>query len=200
MNAPRMYVIQWQEHFDNPTGRWDMVHRSKYGRINFTSLRTGPMHVARMGETRNAQRIFVRIPIEKRPLARRTRWEDTIKMEVTVGGEMRRVAGLGRTFGFCSQFNPWRHSEPRRGQNSCLRAEVLTTAKLQCLPADMYDCCTKRRFQDVRRSLEREVMWTLEDINRHKTLCSCWWLNIDLTTRSQLAPVSGSCSLFTSSL
>jgi hypothetical protein len=40
-------------------------------------------HVARMGETRNAYRILVRKPKEKRPLGRpRRRWVDTNKMDL----------------------------------------------------------------------------------------------------------------------
>jgi hypothetical protein len=41
-------------------------------------------HVARMGEKRNACRILVRNPEEKRPLGRpRRRWVDNIKMDLS---------------------------------------------------------------------------------------------------------------------
>jgi hypothetical protein len=41
-------------------------------------------HVARMGETRNADRILVGKPEGKRPLGRpRRRWVDNIKMDLT---------------------------------------------------------------------------------------------------------------------
>jgi hypothetical protein len=44
-------------------------------------------HVARMGETRNAYRIFVRKPEGKRPLGRpRRRWVDNIIMDLGVIG------------------------------------------------------------------------------------------------------------------
>jgi hypothetical protein len=40
-------------------------------------------HVARMGETRNACRVFVGKPNEKRPIGRpRRRWVDNIKMDL----------------------------------------------------------------------------------------------------------------------
>jgi hypothetical protein len=40
-------------------------------------------HVARMGETRNAYRLLVGEPEEKRPLGRpRRRWADNIKMDL----------------------------------------------------------------------------------------------------------------------
>jgi hypothetical protein len=40
-------------------------------------------HIARMGEKRNAYRIFVRKPEGKRPLGRpRCRWVDNIKMDL----------------------------------------------------------------------------------------------------------------------
>jgi hypothetical protein len=40
-------------------------------------------HVARMGEKRNARRIWIGKPEEKRPLGRsRRRWEDNIKMDL----------------------------------------------------------------------------------------------------------------------
>jgi hypothetical protein len=43
----------------------------------------GAGHVARMGETRNAHRIFVGKPEGKRPLGRpRCRWVDNIKMDL----------------------------------------------------------------------------------------------------------------------
>jgi hypothetical protein len=39
-------------------------------------------HVARMGEKRNAYRIFVGQPVERRPLGSpRLRWVDNIKMD-----------------------------------------------------------------------------------------------------------------------
>ncbi|KAJ4434186.1 hypothetical protein ANN_22734 [Periplaneta americana] len=39
-------------------------------------------HVARMGESRNAYRVLVGRPEEKRPLGKRRRWEDNIKMDL----------------------------------------------------------------------------------------------------------------------
>jgi hypothetical protein len=46
-------------------------------------------HVARMGETRNAYRILVGKPEEKRPLGRpRHRWVDNIKMDLREIGWM----------------------------------------------------------------------------------------------------------------
>jgi hypothetical protein len=40
-------------------------------------------HVARMGEKRNAYRILVRKPEEKRPLGRpRRKWVDNVKMDL----------------------------------------------------------------------------------------------------------------------
>ena len=45
-------------------------------------------HVARMEQSRNAYRVLVRKPEEKRPLGRpRRRWEDNIKMDLREMGD-----------------------------------------------------------------------------------------------------------------
>jgi hypothetical protein len=76
---------------DGVTGRWRKLHNeelhSLYSspsiiRIKWRRMRWAG-HVARIGEKRNAYRLFVRKPDRKRPLGRpRRRWRDNIKMDL----------------------------------------------------------------------------------------------------------------------
>jgi hypothetical protein len=77
---------------DDVTGDWRKLHNEElhnlYSSPNIIRMiKSRRMrwagHVARMGETRNAYRILVGKPEEKRPLERpRRRWMDNIKMDL----------------------------------------------------------------------------------------------------------------------
>jgi hypothetical protein len=77
---------------DELTGDWRKLHNEELHNLCsspniITMIKSRRMrwarHVARMGETRNAYRIWVGMPEEKRPLGRpRRRWLDNIKMDL----------------------------------------------------------------------------------------------------------------------
>ncbi|KAJ4437434.1 hypothetical protein ANN_17578 [Periplaneta americana] len=77
---------------DEVTGEWRKLHNTKLHTLysspdiirNIKSrLLRWAGHVARMGESRNAYRVFAGRPEGKRPLGRpRRRWEDNIKMDL----------------------------------------------------------------------------------------------------------------------
>ncbi|KAJ4448734.1 hypothetical protein ANN_00125 [Periplaneta americana] len=77
---------------DEVTGEWRKLHNAELHALysspdiirNIKSRRLRwAGHVARMGESRNAYRLLVGRPEEKRPLGRpRRRWEDNIKMDL----------------------------------------------------------------------------------------------------------------------
>jgi hypothetical protein len=77
---------------DEMTGEWRKLHNEElhnlYSSPNIIRMiKSRRMrwagHVARMGETRNAYRIFVGKPEEKRPLGKpRRRWVDNIKKDL----------------------------------------------------------------------------------------------------------------------
>ncbi|KAJ4434031.1 hypothetical protein ANN_16350 [Periplaneta americana] len=77
---------------DEVTGEWRKLHNTELHALysspdiirNIKSRRLRwAVHVARMGESRNAYRVLVGRPEGKRPLGRpRRRWEDNIKMDL----------------------------------------------------------------------------------------------------------------------
>jgi hypothetical protein len=77
---------------DEVIGGWRKLHNEELHNLHCSPsiiriIRSWRMrwvrHVARMGEKRNACRIFVGKPEGKRPLGRnRCRWEDNIKMDL----------------------------------------------------------------------------------------------------------------------
>jgi transcription termination factor 2 len=77
---------------DEVTGEWRKLHNEELRVLNslpsiIRIIKSRRMrwagHVARMGEKRNAYRLFVGKPEEKRPLGRtRRRWVDNIKMDL----------------------------------------------------------------------------------------------------------------------
>jgi hypothetical protein len=84
---------------DEVTGEWRKLHNEELHDLysspsNIRIIKSWRMrcarHVARMGEKRNAYRVLVGKPEEKRPLGRpRRRWVDNIKMdlsEIGLGG------------------------------------------------------------------------------------------------------------------
>jgi hypothetical protein len=81
---------------DEVTGEWKKLHNeelrdlySSPGIIRIIKSRRMRWagHVARMGEKRNAYRLLVRKPEEKRPLGRpRRRWVDNIRMDLVEVG------------------------------------------------------------------------------------------------------------------
>ncbi|KAJ4433414.1 hypothetical protein ANN_15673 [Periplaneta americana] len=92
---------------DEVTGEWRKLHNAELHTLysspdiirNIKSRRLRWVgHVARMGESRNACRVLVGRPEEKRPLGRpRRRWEDNIKMDLReVGYEDRNWINLAQ--------------------------------------------------------------------------------------------------------
>jgi hypothetical protein len=81
---------------DEVTGDWRKLHNEElhnlYSSPNIIRMMKSMRmrwagHVAQMGETRNAYRILVGKPEEKRPLGRpKRRWVDTIKMDLRETG------------------------------------------------------------------------------------------------------------------
>jgi hypothetical protein len=77
---------------DEVTGEWRKLHNEAIRDLYFSPsvsriIKSGRMtlagHVAQMGEKRNAFRVLVRKPDEKRPLGRpRCRWVDRIRMDL----------------------------------------------------------------------------------------------------------------------
>ena len=77
---------------DEVTGEWRKLHNAELHSLYFLpniimNLKSRQLrwagHVAHMEESRNARRVLVQRPEEKRPLERpKRRWEDNIKMNL----------------------------------------------------------------------------------------------------------------------